>query len=162
MTIQDLGSLGEFVAAAATIATLIYLGLQIRHNTSATRASAFHAVYDSMNNVNLSVTQNPELARIWLAGCEDRSALAAEDKHRYDLTLLSYFHVFETMHYQASVGAGARDLVVAEERSLRELAAAPGVRQWWAENPYAFGPEFRSYVERFLAAAGEDQPKSTL
>lgn len=33
MSIQDLGSLGELVAAIATIATLIYLATQIRQNT---------------------------------------------------------------------------------------------------------------------------------
>ena len=36
MTIQDLGSIGELVAAIATIATLVYLAIQIRQNTFAT------------------------------------------------------------------------------------------------------------------------------
>jgi hypothetical protein len=35
MTLQDLGSIGEFVAAVATVATLAYLALQIRYNTKA-------------------------------------------------------------------------------------------------------------------------------
>ena len=157
MTIQELGSLGELVAAIATVATLIYLALQIRQNTYATRASSFHAVSDSMNDVNLSVTQDAELARIWLAGSSNRSDLSPEDRHRFDLTLLSYFHVFETMHYQARVGAGDKDLVIAEERSLKDILSRSGAREWWSENPYAFGPEFRSYIEVFLAEA---QPSS--
>jgi hypothetical protein len=33
VTIQDLGSIGEFVAAIATLATLVYLAVQIRQNT---------------------------------------------------------------------------------------------------------------------------------
>ena len=40
MTLQDLGSIGEFVAAIATIATLAYLALQIRQNTSQLRENA--------------------------------------------------------------------------------------------------------------------------
>ena len=39
MTIQQLGSIGEFVAAIATLATLIYLALQIRRNTAVARAT---------------------------------------------------------------------------------------------------------------------------
>ena len=54
------------------------------------------------------------------------------------------------MHYQASVGAGEKVLVEAEERSLPDLLSTPGVREWWFENPYAFGPEFRSYIDGFL------------
>ena len=155
MTIQDLGSIGELVAAIATVATLIYLALQIRHNTQATRSASFHAVSDSMNHVNVSVAQNPGLARIWVAGSADRGSLTEEERLQYDNVLLSYFHVFETMHYQARLGAGEKDLVVTEERSLAALFSTPGVRAWWAENPYAFGPEFRSYIEQFVVS-GED------
>ena len=34
MTIQDLGSIGEFVAALATLVALVYVALQIRQNTT--------------------------------------------------------------------------------------------------------------------------------
>ena len=44
MTIQDLGSLGELIAAVATIATLVYLAMQIRQNTKQVRASTFQGV----------------------------------------------------------------------------------------------------------------------
>ena len=151
MTIQDLGSLGELVAAVATVATLVYLALQIRRNTQATQASSFHAIYDSMNHVNMAVIQNSELTRVWLAGSKDRSSLDPEERHKFDFTLLSYFHVFETLHFQGRIGVGDESLVLAEERSLQSILATPGVREWWAENPYAFGPEFRSYVDQLLA-----------
>ncbi|HVH18917.1 MAG TPA: hypothetical protein VNF72_11495 [Myxococcota bacterium] len=40
MTLQDLGSIGEIVGAIATVATLIYLAIQIRANTSAVQSAA--------------------------------------------------------------------------------------------------------------------------
>ena len=146
MTIEQLGSLGELIAAVATVVTLAYLALQIRQNTHATKAASFHAVSDSMNHVNVAVAQDDELARIWVDRCEDRAALAPASRHRFDMLLLSYFHVFETVHYQAKVGAGDPVLVAAEEKSLRALLSTPGVQSWWRENPYAFGPEFRRHV----------------
>lgn len=160
MTIQDLGSLGELIAALATIATLIYLALQIRQNTTATRAASFHAVTDARNQVNFSITQDPGMARIFLEGSADRGSLCPEDRLRFDFTCLSYLHVVETMHYQASVGAGERVLVEAEGRSLSDLFALPGVREWWVENPYAFGQEFRSYIDGFVDESPES-PKGT-
>jgi hypothetical protein len=41
MSIQDLGSLGELIAAIATVGTLIYLALQIRQNTAVVRTSNY-------------------------------------------------------------------------------------------------------------------------
>ena len=40
VTIQDLGSLGELIAALATLVTLFYLALQIRANTVLAKAEA--------------------------------------------------------------------------------------------------------------------------
>jgi len=39
MSFQDLGSLGEFIAAIATVATLVYLAISIRHNSKTVAAS---------------------------------------------------------------------------------------------------------------------------
>jgi len=99
MTIQEFGSIGELLAAMGTIATLAYLGIHIRRSTVATRAASFHAITDTMNQVNLVVAQNPELTRIWLAGAVDRSSLSGVERHQHDLILLSYFHAFETIYY---------------------------------------------------------------
>ena len=149
MNIQELGSLGELIAAIATIVTLAYLAIQIKRNTAATHSASFHSVSDSMNHVNMTVAQDPTLAAIWVTGLADRGALSDSERHQFDMTLLSYFHVFETIHYQARQGAGDEDLVSVEEGSIKELFRAPGVREWWAENPYAFGPVFRGYLEQF-------------
>jgi hypothetical protein len=151
MTIEQLGSVGEVAAALATIATLFYLALQIRQNTRATRAASFHGITDSMNHVNVSVAQSPQLARVWNAGVADRNALDEDERHQFDLLLLSYFHVFETVHYQARMGAGEGDLLIAEERSLESLLSNDGVWDWWNDNPYAYGPEFRTYIGEMRA-----------
>ena len=47
MTLQDLGSIGELVGAAATVATLIYLAVQIRANTGAMRSAAAQSVHEA-------------------------------------------------------------------------------------------------------------------
>ena len=39
MPIQELGSIGELIAAVATIFTLVYLAFQINQNTRAVKAS---------------------------------------------------------------------------------------------------------------------------
>jgi hypothetical protein len=146
MTIEQIGSIGEVAAALATIATLFYLAGQIRQNTRATRAASFHGVTDSMNHVNVAVAQSPQLTQVWTTGVADRASLTDEERHQFDLLLLSYFHVFETVHYQARMGSGEGDLRVAEERSLLFLLSNQGVWEWWTENPYAYGPEFRDYI----------------
>jgi hypothetical protein len=44
MSIQDIGSLGEFVAALATVITLVYLSAQIKQTNLITKAEFGHGL----------------------------------------------------------------------------------------------------------------------
>jgi hypothetical protein len=46
MTIFELGAIGEFIGAIAVVATLVYLAVQIKQNTQATRAQIHQARSD--------------------------------------------------------------------------------------------------------------------
>ena len=131
MTIMELGALGEFLGSVGVIATLAYLAVQIRQNTRATQTASHHAITDSLNQGNVAQATDPELARIWLVGCEDRASLSDVDRHRLDMLLLAYFHVFDSLFYSASRGTGERSLLVADAKSVAHLMSLPGVRAWW-------------------------------
>ncbi len=61
-TIQMLWSLGEFVGAIAVVATLIYLAIQLRQNTTSVKASAFQAWLGAINGPLAAVHQNDSVA----------------------------------------------------------------------------------------------------
>jgi len=44
MSLEDLGNIGEFVAAVSVVVSLIYLAVQIRQNTRSVRASTYQVV----------------------------------------------------------------------------------------------------------------------
>ncbi len=73
MTIQEIGSLGEFVAAIATIATLVYLAIQIRQNTAVARSAATQEVLGSFRELIRELALSPELGRIHTRGMNDLS-----------------------------------------------------------------------------------------
>lgn len=49
MTISELGSIGELIGAVATVATLLYLALQIRANTHQAKYNAINDIIDRIN-----------------------------------------------------------------------------------------------------------------
>ena len=77
MTIQDLGSLGELIAAIATVITLAYLALQIRQNTKSVRGSTAQSL------MNLDVNSYALLAQhasIYRRGSSNIADLDADEK----------------------------------------------------------------------------------
>ena len=135
-----------------TVLGLVFVGYQIRQNTRATRAAAHHSVSDSLNELNRMFAESADLTRIWLAGMQARKALSAEDKWRFDSVMRAYMHVCETMFVQSELGSGDDSIRLAEEEGIRTVMASPGSREWWDENPYGFGPEFREYVAGLVPA----------
>lgn len=157
MTLEELSYLSQIIGVAAIFASLVFVGLQIRQNTLATRAASHNSVSNALNDINRIFAENADLTKVWLAGMADRKALTPEERWRFDSTMRAYMHVVETMYIQVSLGAGDKSVLLAEEEGVRVAFASPGMRDWWAENPYGFCPEFRSYVAK-LARSAEVAP----
>ena len=149
---QLLGNYGEFIGAIGVVVTLGYLAIQVRHSTGATRAASHHSIVEALNQGNLALAQDHELANIFVAGSERRGVLSEVEQQRFDSLFLAYFHVFDSLWYSAKIGTAERDLLQSEERGFEHLMNTQGVYDWWEANPYAFSPEFRSYMEAFRSA----------
>ena len=153
MDLEQLYYLGELVGVVAIIGSLLFVGVQMRQSTLATRAASHHAITDTMVQANLAVAQNSELAGIWSSGMKDRGSLNEQQRWQLDMQLLCYFHIFDTMFYQARVGAGDEGLLQSEAEGLAFLLSQPGVREWWNENPFGFSPEFRDCINSLTSEA---------
>lgn len=156
MTTADIANIGQTLAAVATVLSLLFVGVQIRQNTRATRAASHNNVSNSLNEINRMFAENADLTKIWLAGMQDRSKLSDEERWRFDASARAYMHVCETMFVQAELGSGHEGVHLAEEKGMSTIMASPGVREWWAENPFGFCVEFRSYVAQVAEAGRAD------
>lgn len=147
VSISELGSLGEFVSSIAVLITLVYVALQIRQNTNATRAVSHHATTDALNQLNLTIATNDQAAQVWGAGLTNRSALDEIQLQKFDALMRAYFHACDTMYYQAQVGAGDHGLWQAEERYLGVILSSPGGAEWFQENAASLSRGFRQAIE---------------
>ena len=148
MNLAEASQIAQIVGSAAVVASLIFVGFQIRQNTKATRAASHHEVSVALNWINLLWARSGEVSHIWIAGLSERGALTPQERWRFDSMVRAYLHICETMYIQAGLGSGDFGIVMAEENGIKTLFASDGARQWWAENPFGFSPEFRQYIDR--------------
>jgi hypothetical protein len=99
VTIQDLGSLGEFVAAVATVATLVYLSIQIRASNRLARAEASRTPNSDLNSLNATFATHPAFQsaiRQVLTGAV-RADLEEPDRILVDYYLISITNIQEQL-----------------------------------------------------------------
>lgn len=153
MTVEDINAIGQAVAVVATIASLVFVGLQVRQNTRALKATSHHAVTDSFNAVNALIISDQKVARLWRLGLADWETLDEDERMSVSYMFLAYMRIFETLHYQFSTGVLEPKLFEAELNTLKWSVANPGVRAWWIGNPISFSAEFRAFIDGLIRDA---------
>jgi hypothetical protein len=68
MSLTDLAAIGSFVSGMAVLASLIFVGFQLRQNTKAIRAEASQAHAQNWQQITMQIAGSLEAARIWRLG----------------------------------------------------------------------------------------------
>jgi len=152
LTIQDLGSIGELVAAIATIATLVYLAVQVRQNTRALRSSTFQDIAGAMSSTTEAVATHPEIAVLMVKATGGLVDLTREERVRYSFILLTTFRRLETIYVQQQMGLIELALTEGFERSALSVLAEGGGLEWWQSAKEAFSTAFASHVDSRIAS----------
>lgn len=150
MTIQDLGSLGELVAAIATVATLVYLALQIRHNTSVGRATGTSAQVTVLNDFNFMLMQNPELYRLYFDGLADPKSIEESDIYKFDMLIGTFLQSLQqtyNLHREGALGSGVWENLLP---SLGWLIGRPGFSHHWNRWVRSSESEFNQLISELM------------
>ena len=138
----------EVFGALAVLITLFYLARQIGRNTAEIRSANYHSVTDSFNELNLTVAQNPELARVFRLGNEAYEKLSQDEQTQYGFFMHATFRIMDVINFQSHHGTNEMTLWEFEKNTIDELLAGPGARKWWRTRPYNFSQDFVTYVEK--------------
>ena len=153
MTIQDWGSIGELIAAIATVATLFYLAMQIRANTVALKLESRRHDVIAANAYITSVIEHPDVARLFTDGMRAPESLSREDFMRFAF-LMGQFVGAEAVHYdEVQTGIAPRESLHTRRVGLLTFLDTPGGRLFWQRFAAQYPEGFRAYVDREVLPA---------
>ena len=154
MTLEAASYLSQIVAVVAVLASLVFVGYQIRQNTRALKATSHHAITDSFNAINNLIYSDPRLARLWRLGLAGADELNEDERTSVSFMMLANMRIFETLHYQYSNGTLDKKLFDAELKTLKWVVSKnPGFLAWWADNPISLSAEFRAFIDGLIRDA---------
>ncbi|MDH5311032.1 MAG: hypothetical protein OEY08_13845 [Gammaproteobacteria bacterium] len=151
MNLESLANLGEIVGAAAVVASLLYLAVQVRQGTRAQRTENYARALDRLSAVQSALGQDPELSLIYSRGVQDPSRLTALEKIRFTWTAYEAFDAFEFMFQTHQTGELPDEVWRRWSTTIAWWLSFPGVQVWWQHRPAGFTDSFTQYVESVLA-----------
>jgi hypothetical protein len=103
MSLQEFAELGAAMSGVGVIASVIYVSIQIRHNTRAVRASAFQQVVNSFAAISFDIAKDKSLVDLYLRAGRDFASVGEVERAQYSLLLLSFLRRAENVFFQTEI-----------------------------------------------------------
>ena len=153
MSWDAIGAVAELLGALGVIASLGYLAIQIRQNTTAMRGTTHEVAVEHLSTVMLALSSDAELADIVLRGSRDFSSLSHGERLRFGSYWQSSLIGAEGSLLQFHRGNLDEAVWLRDFSVLQPWLATPGFQAWWERNRVVFTPEFAATIQREIDAA---------
>jgi hypothetical protein len=166
MTSNRTRRLAEVIGLLGVVASLIFVGVEVRQNSVATRAATDAAVADGYRDLNLAIATSSDLARVFAEHAADPGAAPAEDQILMLGLWRALFHIWSNSHRQhlnGTLDPAIFDGVVQEMKTysgtpsigapINQIERRRRFMQWaWESERFIFNPDFQLFVDSLLAA----------
>src|SRR2546423_11200665 len=99
MSFEQISYLAQIVGSVGVIVSLIFVALQIKHNTGALQRNEHNSTMAQWTVIRMAIAKNRDIAELMTAGLHRESALDAADQLRPEQMLAEYaraaFHIWD-------------------------------------------------------------------
>src|SRR5205085_11459633 len=153
MSFEQLSYLAQIVASVGVIVSLIFVGLQIKHNTGALQRNEHNSTMAQWTVIRQAIAGNRDIAELMTAGLRGERAMDAADQLRLEQMLAEYawaaFHIWDRTQ-RGVFPKGTFEMTCGP--LLCGLLRTERGAAWWHDAKYAgFIPGFVLDVDAMLA-----------
>ena len=142
--------IAELIGIAAIVASLIFVGMEMRQTRVIAMAAAYQARTDSELNMQQMFDGTYgllEIRRKFRAG----EPLTASEQMRRDQSHQVRFMYLENVHYQVEIDMLSDEIWRAQMMGIKGILVASNFRQWWEDNRVTWRPTFAESIDEYIA-----------
>jgi hypothetical protein len=135
----DLGQGISALANIGVIASIVFLGIQLRDSSIQARVATNQELTSQLSDWDDLIVSDESLADIYSRGIKDYSVLLPVEKTRFDVLMTSRIRLLNSSLLalqEGVIGIGAGDVDLASATvtgPIRILLDHPGFRDWWSK-----------------------------
>jgi hypothetical protein len=147
MNWDAIGAVSGLLSAVALIATLVYVAVQIRQNTSALRSTATQGTHEQVVTLYDLLASDGELSETFVCGLNAPDALNRIQTARFYALLLGLMFRYQNWFLQTRSHALEEDHIVKWTQVLRKISGTPGFKKFWHERRFTYTSAMVQYLE---------------
>ncbi len=150
--------IGELVAAAAVVISLVFVGYEVQQNNRAQTRMATEAVVRDFVGTIRSLHVDAEMACLYAIGVQDFASLSGSERLRLSAYLLGVFYALQEMHNLQNESAIDQGVWRGFDGLSQEILQLPGVVQWFATRRHFFSEDFQSLIDSYSTNPSSIEP----
>ena len=137
----------QIIGAAAIVASLIFVGLEMRTNRAAAESQIADGIAEGFLDLNMAATSDPTLVCIWSVGLEAPERLTNVQAGRFSMFMRGVFNQYMRVHSLYKTGLVTEDSWATVASSASWLMTTPGGQLFFPSNqlPDEFAHELKLY-----------------
>lgn len=153
MSLEQASFLAQILSAIAVFASLVFVGVQLKHANQAARASSSQA-HSAMYHALITSLINDEdgFATIWRKALDDLDNLTEDELVRFFAFASAMFRFFEAARVQWLRGQLDTEHWHTIEEQAISLSVQPGMKEFWSVRSHWHCKAFRDWFEALPAS----------
>ena len=152
--------IAEVIGLVGIVGSLVFVGLEVKQNSVATRASTNAAVADAFRELNLVLASSPELARAMVASLDDPEEVSPEEKIMVLGLWRALFHTWSNGHRQwtnETLDQVMYESIISEISTYGRNTGGVGrsMRWAWESERFIFNNDFQLFVDELIGAGSD-------
>jgi hypothetical protein len=141
----------ETLTGLGVIASMVFVGMEIRQNTSAIQTNTSQSVYTQYMDAVGPAMESPELAELIVRADTAPGSLSLADSLRYDLYLDFELNVYEAVYTNVVQGTMELGMASGWLRGMSSWLCRPGGDEYWRAYAEMYEPIFQMAMDSVVA-----------
>lgn len=150
VTLEQLAFVAEIVGTIAVIASLLYLSVQVKDGTRASRSAAITDATAAVQALYAELGTNSKASQLFFNGLLDPESLSREAQFQFLMLLHGFFLGFQRNFFLAQEGTLNEELRDSIGTAIIAVNHLPGIDFYWRQRKSFFQPEFVAWTEELL------------
>lgn len=141
----------EVVGLSALVASLIFVGMEVRQAAVETRSSTVQELKHDWVDFNLAVATSPELADAWLLVWEQGRGVDARADRLFDGWARALLHAWSNAYYQYTHGILDDVQWRAYLRDIEDSGRYTVMHDFWRDWKHVYDDSFVEYIDQVFS-----------
>jgi hypothetical protein len=161
MSWEAIGAVGELIGAVAVVVSVVYLAVQVRHNTGQLKQQGRNhelttiiAIETCFSNFRALISGDAQVAALWHRALENLDALAPEERTQAEYLFREFFWSWANLWIKVDRGDFLTFKVDFDSVAIEVVrhVRRKGIQQWWSEpdNRALYFPGFAEIVDQMI------------